>query len=226
MMELEIDAATGDSTIHFVPEKLIIAGWTGRDQGVLEAHIEELAAIGVARPNAVPMFYRVSADLLTMADSIQVAGRESSGEAEAVLYKHQGQFFVGIGSDHTDRKLEAVGITLSKQVCAKPVSRRVWRWADVAGHWDEMLLRSTLPRAGETYQSGSTAGLRRPDELLALYESREGPVSDGTVIFCGTLPVEGGIRFTPEMTLELVDPVRNRTLSHSYAVDVLPIAEA
>src|SRR3546814_1592374 len=135
----------------------------------------------------------------------------------AVLYKHDGEYFVGVGSDHTDRKLETVGITLSKQVCVKPVSQRVWRWRDVADHWDSLLFRSALPQTGEIYQDGLTANLRRPDDLIALYEEREGPLPDGSVIFCGTLAVQGGIRFSEQMVLELIDPVRGRSLSHHYA---------
>lgn len=226
MIDLVIQESTGTTTLAFTPRKLVIAGWTGRDTAVLEAHIEELEALGVARPKAVPIFYRVSAGLLTTALTVEMVGRDGSGEVEAVLWKHGGELYVGVGSDHTDRKLEAVGITLSKQVCAKPVSTTVWPWRDVAAHWDELVLRSTLPRTSGIYQEGSTAGLRRPDELLALYESREGVVPDGTVMFCGTLPVQGGIRFADEMVLELIDPVRDRVLRHSYSVDVLPIAEA
>jgi hypothetical protein len=45
-------------------------------------------------------------------------------------------------------------------------------------------------------------------------------------MFCGTLAVNGSIRFADEMWLELVDPVLGRKIQHRYAVDVLPIAEA
>ncbi|MDB5690691.1 MAG: hypothetical protein JWL91_2567 [Sphingomonas bacterium] len=204
---------------------LIIAGWTGRDAASLEAHIVELEELGVTRPNAVPMFYRVDAGLLTTAGTVQMVGREASGEVESVLIKQDGELFVGVGSDHTDRKLETVGITLSKQLCAKPIADQVWRWADVAGHWDSIMLRSHLPASDEPYQQGPTTALRRPDELLAIYEERHGPVPDGTAMFCGTLPAEGGIRFAPAMLLELHDPVLGRTIAHSYVVDVLPIAE-
>ncbi len=96
-----------------------------------------------------------------------MVGREGSGEVEAVLWKHDGELYVGVGSDHTDRKLETVGITLSKQVCAKPVSTTIWPWREVSAHWDELLLRSSLPATGEVYQEGAVSGLRRPDELLA-----------------------------------------------------------
>lgn len=226
MLDLLIDDNSGERALRFQPLRLIIAGWTGRDSAALEAHIEELEALGVARPKSVPIFYRVDASLLTTAGTVQCVGREASGEVEAVLYKHDGEYFVGVGSDHTDRKLETVGITLSKQVCAKPVSQRVWRWRDVADHWDSILFRSVLPQTGETYQDGPTANLRRPDDLITLYEEREGPLPDGSVMFCGTLAVHGGIRFSEQMLLELIDPVLGRSLSHRYAVDVLPVAEA
>lgn len=226
MIELTIEGKDGRRALAFEPRHLVIAGWTGRDVAVLNAHIDELAALGVAPPKSVPIFYRVSADLLTPQGRVQMVGREASGEAEAVLWKQDGALFVGIGSDHTDRALETVGITLSKQLCAKPVSVTVWPWEEVAAHWDDLTLRSTLPASGETYQQGSVGGLRRPDDLLALYEEREGPVGDGTVMFCGTLPVHGGIRFADEMALELEDPVLGRSLRHSYKVEPLPIAEA
>jgi hypothetical protein len=226
MIELLVQSRETHWSLPFLPRALIIAGWTGRDAAALEAHIVELEVLGIARPKAVPMFYRVDAALLTCAPVVQVVGRDGSGEIESVLWKHQGELYVGIGSDHTDRKLEAYGITVSKQVCAKPVSATVWPWREVADHWDQMQLRSQLPDSDEIYQQGSTAGLRRPDELLALYESREGTTADGTVMFCGTLAVQGGIRFTPSMRLELHDAVLGRSLTHGYSVEVLPVAES
>jgi hypothetical protein len=205
---------------------LVIAGWTGRDERALRDHIEELEALGVAPPKSVPIFYRVDASLLTSADRIQVVGQDSSGEVEAVLVKFGGELFVGVGSDHTDRKLETVGITLSKQVCAKPLGAALWRWRDVADHWDDVRLSSRLPSTDETYQDGDAANLRRPDDLLALYEAREGSLPDGSAMFCGTLPAAGGIRFADQMALALTDSILGRSLRHAYAVDVLPIAEA
>lgn len=226
MINLVIQQDAGNEPLAFTPRKLVIAGWTGRDTAVLEAHIEELAALGVARPSAVPIFYRVSASQLTTEPSVEMVGRDGSGEVEAVLWKHGGELYVGVGSDHTDRKLETVGITLSKQVCSKPVSAVIWPWREVSAHWDDLRLRSTLPGTGEVYQEGPVSGLRRPDDLLAEYEAREGVAPDGTVMFCGTLPVQGGIRFADGMGVELIDPVRSRALRHHYSVTVLPIAEA
>ena len=225
-MELTIDGMSEKKRVAVVPQELVIAGWTGRDAAALEAHIVELEALGVARPKSVPIYYRVGASLLTTSPTIDVTGRDSSGEAEVVLWRLDGRLFVGIGSDHTDRQLETLGITLSKQVCPKPVSPVLWAYDDVAPHWDRLVLRSRVPGESGFYQEGSVGLLRRPDELLARYQAEHGPLPDGSAMFCGTLAVHGGIRLTPGLELELEDPVLGRRLSHRYEVRALPIAEA
>ena len=63
----------------------MIAGWAGRDPAAIQAHIDELAALGVAPPSTTPCFYRVSAALLTQAPAIGVLGARSGGEIECVL---------------------------------------------------------------------------------------------------------------------------------------------
>ena len=104
-----------------------MAGWTGRDVAALEKHIRELEEIGVKRPKSTPIFYRNAASLLTTADTIEVLGEHSSGEIEYVIHAIGGDLFVGVGSDHTDRKAETINVSLSKQMCAKPVSRKIWK---------------------------------------------------------------------------------------------------
>ncbi len=106
--------------------KLVVAGWTGRDTAALNAHINELAAIGVAPPKTVPIFYRNSASLLTSAPQIETVGNKTSGEVEFVLYSLDDGLWVGVGSDHTDRQAETVNVSRSKQMCAKPVSLQIW----------------------------------------------------------------------------------------------------
>src|SRR6476619_5239781 len=100
-------------------DSLVIAGWTGRNVEALEAHIKELEALGVKRPKSVPIFYRNAVSLLTTAGEIQAVGEKSSGEVEFVLYALEDGLWVGVGSDHTDRKAETINVTLSKQMCAK-----------------------------------------------------------------------------------------------------------
>ena len=95
--------------------QLVIAGWTGRDAAAVEAHIRELEEIGVPRPASVPTFYRAAAALLTTEAAIQVLGRDSSGEVEPVLLAVDGELWIGVGSDHTDRAAEWFEQTLPPQ---------------------------------------------------------------------------------------------------------------
>jgi len=202
--------------------ELVIAGWTGRDVPAVEKHVRELEAIGVKRPKTTPIFYRVAASLLTSDSTIEVLGDQSSGEAECVVYSLDDGLFVGVGSDHTDRKAEAVGVSLSKQMCAKPVSRDVWRLEDVAAHWDKLVLRSYVSTEGRRrlYQEGSVAAMRPPTELFKLYCG--GLLPAGTAMFCGTLAVHGGIAPSETFEMELEDPVLGRKITHSYRVKTLP----
>ena len=59
-----------------------------------------------------------------------------------------------------------------------------------------------------------------------MYAEREGGLPAQMAMFCGTLPVHGGIRSAGTMTLSLEDPVGGRAIRHEYAVECLPIAEA
>ena len=123
---------------------LIVAGWAGRDMAAIEHHIEELAAIGVPRPTSVPLYYRIADNQLTQAARVQALGEESSGEVETFVFAVDGEMYVSIASDHTDRKLETVSVAMSKQVCVKPVATSAWRLADVADYWDELVIRSYI----------------------------------------------------------------------------------
>ena len=203
---------------------LVIAGWTGRDQAALEAHIRELEALGIARPKSTPIFYRVATSLLTSADTIEVIGGDSSGEVEVIVYALADGMWLAVGSDHTDRKAEAIGVTLSKQMCAKPVGPRLWRLSDVAPHWERLVLRSYLTRGGERrlYQEGPVTTMRAPEELIRLYTSG-GELPVGSAMFCGTLAVHGRIEGGERFEMELEDPVLGRTLRHSYRVEQLPV---
>lgn len=206
-------------------DHLVIAGWTGRDQAAIQAHIEELAALGVPRPATTPIFYRVAAALLSTDDVLEVSGNTSSGEVEPVLVALEDGLWVGVGSDHTDRQAETVGITLAKQLCAKAVSPTLWRFADLAGHWDQLILRSYAVVGGSRrlYQEGTAALMLRPEDLIKRYTGKTA-LPGGTVMFCGTMAVKGGIAPADSFEMELEDPVLKRTIRHAYRVVPLPVA--
>ncbi|WP_250514588.1 DUF2848 domain-containing protein [Caballeronia sp. INDeC2] len=220
-----IEARDGTTARAISIDTLVIAGWTGRDTEAMEKHIRELEALGIRRPAYTPVFYRVAADRLGPAATMQVTGEESSGEAEFVLVKDGGEVYVGVASDHTDRQVETYGITVSKQMCDKPCANTLWRLSEVAGHWDELLLRSYATIDGERvlYQEGKVTAMRSPDDLLNEFARRGGDFVDGTAMLCGTLAAIGGIRPAQRFETVLEDPVLERTLRHAYEIETLPV---
>lgn len=225
-------ASDGTRTVrllHVAPRQLVIAGWTGRDAAAIQHHIDELQAIGVPPPSSVPLYYRVGANLLTQSASIEALGPDSSGEAEPLLFFAAGEWWLSVGSDHTDRKVETYSVVVSKQLCAKPVASTAWRWADVAGYQDELELRSRILEDGQwvPYQEG-TFGSIRP--LAALRDGIYSPEGDaeGRFMTCGTLGAipnaKGeGIRPATEMEIEIRDPRLQRSIVHRYVVKALEV---
>ena len=123
---------------------------------------------------------------------------------------------MGVGSDHTDRKAETIGVSLSKQLCHKPIGKDAWRYDEVKAHWQKLVLRSWAD--GELYQEGPVSAMRSPEDLLGRY-----PLKAGWAMFCGTLAAKGGVRPTVRFEFELEDPVKGRRIAHAYTARALPI---
>ena len=188
----------------FAPEALVVIGYAGRDRAAVEHHIDELAALGVPRPASIPLFMVFPPWLITQAPSIAVAGSDTSGEAEIVVVVDGDDAFVTIGSDHTDRTLEAVDIVASKGVCPKPVARTGWTVQSVAEDWDGLKLSSRID--GEVlYQDGSAGANLPPLELVASIPWA-GRAPDCFVAFTGTVPVIGDIRPSTRFSAKLTGP--------------------
>jgi len=222
-----VETSSGSRKADIAVRDLVLAGWTGRDKAALEHHIAELEALGVKRPATTPIYYRVSATRLTTGSAIEVMGTDSSGEIEFVLAAAGGELLVGLGSDHTDRKAETFGITLSKQLCDKPIATTFWRFADVADHWDDIVLRAYITNGGkrELYQEGTLTKMLPPDELMRGYAGakRGAELSDGTMMFGGTFAAIGGIRGAERFEGELEDSRLGRRITLAYDIGCLPV---
>ena len=216
ILSLTLQANSTSRRAEVAIEQAVVAGWTGRDAAAVEKHIKELEALGVKRPATTPIFYRVSAARLTTDESIETVGNTSGGEAEFVLLQHAGRLWVGAGSDHTDREVEKYGVTVSKQMCDKPVAPAFWAFDDVAPHWDHLMLRAHVTEGGNRvlYQEGAVTAMIEPRALIARRGGRlrrDGPAA------------RGGVRATRDFAFELDDPVRGRKIAHAYRVKSLPI---
>jgi len=202
--------------LHLAPTRLVIAGYTARDQSAVRAHIHELELIGVAPPPAVPMFYEVPTDLATSESSIFVDGDRTSGEIEPVLVRHGGRSFLGLGSDHTDREVETRSIADSKSSAPKPLADRVLPLEAVMSDWDEIEVVTILD--GQTYQQGKLSAMLSPDAILTRLADGGSDLGQDALMFCGTLPLLTGTFVygsTYELEMRMPD---GTTLSHTYDV--------
>ena len=203
----------------FAPEVLVVIGYAGRDRAAVEHHIDELAELGVPRPASIPLFMVFPPWLLSQEPTITVAGSESSGEAEIVLVVDGDEVFVTVGSDHTDRTLEAVDIVASKGVCGKPVASTGWPAAAVGDRWEDLTLSSRID-GGVAYQDGSAGANLAPLELVASIPWA-GARPRCFAAFTGTVPVIGDIRPSASFHAELAGPDLD-PIKLSYRVETVP----
>ncbi|MFK7854707.1 MAG: DUF2848 domain-containing protein [Granulosicoccus sp.] len=201
-------------------QHVYVAGWTGRNKAAVDHHIAELAAIGIDPPSQVPLYYRVSNSLLSQDSIIEVLGNGTSGEVEPLVVKHQGELYLGLASDHTDRELEAHSVAASKQACLKPAAKELWKLDSVLDHLDSLILRCQIKEDGQwiSYQEGALSSIRPLAELV-----QASGLDENSAMLCGTLGAIGGVRAASDYKMELEDPVLNRKLLLNYSVVVLPV---
>ena len=225
MTDLSLTTIDG-APVRLRPGRLVVAGYTARDEASVREHIDELAAIGVPPPPSVPMFYDLPPGLLTTAGAVEVAGAMTSGEVEPVLVRADGRWYLGVGSDHTDRDLEREDIFTAKARCPKPVGPTLLPLpGDPAtgafdDRWDAASARADAD--GVPYQDGRVAALRTPSDLLPrLFAEVAGVAGTDLVVYTGTLPLIGGtFRAAAAWRLALTVPADGGavTLTHSYDV--------
>ncbi len=213
--------------MRFDVRRVILAGFTGRDQDAVRKHVEELRAHGVPCPDRTPVLYQKFPGLLTTAGEIDVLGETTSGEAEFVLLVDRDYVLVAAGSDHTDRELETVSIEKSKLVCPGVLSSDVWDLDEVRENWDDLAIRSHVTRGARRtlYQEGRLRALLAPDDLIRLVRERTSDALEGVAIYSGTLAAVGGELICGErFEVEVADDRGGRALRLDYRVT--PIAWA
>ncbi|MFT7574370.1 MAG: hypothetical protein ACI9XZ_000739 [Alphaproteobacteria bacterium] len=227
MPTLTFNCVTNNSaskTVTFESSNLVLAGWTGRDRAAVEHHIEELKELGVAPPSSTPVYYRTGVELCIQSEHLQVLGPDTSGEVEYVLLSMDDGLWFTVGSDQTDRKAEAIGIALSKQLAAKPMAKTAWRVADFAEIWDALMIRSWATINGEKvlYQEAPFGSILSPAELIRNYNGSD-TLPVGTVMMSGTPAAIGGIRPAERFDIEIADKLGTRRINHGYDIEVLPV---
>lgn len=220
MKEL-IFSLSNDKRLLINVEKSVCIGFSGRNQEIVRLHIEELAKEGIPAPPEVPMVYPVSNLLVTQNSDVQILGEQTSGEIEFIILISLEGKYITVGSDHTDRKLEAISIPYAKQICPKPIANEAWLLEEVIPHWDQLLLKCDieLNNQWELYQEGSVAAVLPVQEIVEFALKRNCITENGTVIFCGTVPINGGgFKYGSAYRLTISDPILDRCISHVYKV--------
>jgi hypothetical protein len=216
---LHVEELPSHRRLALAPEIVVVAGYTGRDRQLVEEHIDELARAGIPRPTAVPAFYSVSPQRVACPATTLAAGPHSSGEVEPVLVVTPQGWWVGVGSDHTDRLLERRDVAESKRHGTKVLGEQVIPYESVADRWDRLCLRSFAD--GHLYQEGRLEDLLAPEDLLAQAISALGSQPTALMLFMGTVAVrDGALRYAREFAGELFDPEGGLSLPLRYRIDL------
>lgn len=220
-MDFKIVTKNGKSVISADIKNLMVVGFSGKDVEKTMEHIHELEKEGVKCPSEVPVPYQCDPQIVTRKEIIDVIGPKTSGEAEYLILCHEGKFYIGIGSDHTDREMEAVSIHKSKQVCLKPCSVEFWDYEEVKDHLPQLRLISTQVVDGKEidYQNG-VAGDLLPFDVIIEKVQKEVQLED-CLIYTGTVPLLNGFRFGEQFSARLVDDQLGRELSLTYKIHVI-----
>ena len=160
--------------------------------------------------------FPVSVERLTGDAAIEVVGGETRGHGAVALIAASAGTLIGIGSDHLDGAL-ADDPARARQVCAKPLSRATWRFAEIAGHLDAVRSDLSRDRGGRRRRPVARESETALADIAAL--PADGAVPGATVIFA-----HAGAEALPgpaSVTVALEDRRLARRLVHRYAVRVL-----
>ncbi|GAA4830199.1 DUF2848 domain-containing protein [Saccharopolyspora rosea] len=204
-------------------ETLLNAGYAGRSQDDVAAHVAELAELGVPAPTRTPCLYPVAPYLAMQTDEVPAQHGRTSGEAEWALVvagPREEDVLLTAACDHTDRALEVHGVAWSKQAGPDVLGRRAWRLVDVADRVDAITL--TARAGGRVIQRGTLGELLTPAYWLDELRDR-GLLRTGTVLLSGTIPMDAEVdQFADSWRVELGDPATGDVIDCEYAVRRLP----
>ncbi|MEA4876974.1 MAG: DUF2848 family protein [Aminobacterium sp.] len=228
-MKLQSIALTADNKLEKINlewDLCVAIGYAGRNQESVKAHVNELRKIGVPVPEKTPSMYWIDPERISNNNTLWVIGNSCSGEIEFFAASDcNGDQFLTIASDHTDRALETVSVSKAKQTCSKIIGNVFWKMSDVRPHWDQIEIRSWVKKntkeEEQLYQDGTLASLLIPEKLLEL-ATEDKPYPGMLSYFSGTLPLKGDMCYEGEFRMELRDPVLNRSINHTYTVCTLP----
>jgi len=221
-IQLTIDSLEGKKDISFEVKKIINGGHSARDKSSVQAHIKEMEKIKIPGPKNIPTFIPLSNNMITTESTIQVQHEKTNGEIEFMLLQKEGEWYVTIGSDHSDRDLATYSIPASKQVYPNIIAPIVWPVNEVVNHWDEIEMKLWVVVNGEKelYQNGKfeeilplNFWIRKMEELNLN--------KHGSAVMAGTIQTKGELKYGERIEFEMNDPVLKRKIHSFYDLFIL-----
>lgn len=217
-----------ENIIELEWDNCVAAGYTGRDQKAVQAHIKELEDLGIPVPKKIPSMYWIDPERVSTKKTLYVIGNKTSGEIEFFLAKDKiGELYVTIASDHTDRETEKDSVSKAKQLCSKIIAENCWKVADIRDHWDKIIINLKIKANNNSseilYQEGHLGDIITPEKLEEMCEQDKPEEKGNIAILSGTLPlISDETLFAKIYKLTIFDPILNRKIEHTYKVIILP----
>lgn len=202
---------------------LYVIGYAGRDEEKTLKHIEELQRdLNVKPPKQIPTIFECSRRILTRDKNLDVFGNQNSGEAEYVIVLFKKKIYIGLGSDHTDRELESYNVAKSKEIMPKVMSKVLWDYDEIKGHFDDIELLSYQKKGKKEflYQKGTLKDILPPERILKELKQRVGGV-ENSIIFSGTVALLDKFYFGNFFKAKMVDKKLNRTIELKYKINFI-----
>ena len=221
MLKFSIEGA---SELQLIPDRLINAGYTGRDQVAVQKHVQELQEMGITAPAHTPCFFPKDAQRIQQSGRIYALDKQCSGEVAVVLLAAEDGWYVTVGCDIFDYKVEGLQADKSKYLYPNYLAKSAWPYQEVKGHWDELILRSWLGRGRERlYQEGTLWEMMMPEDMVeALKPFVKDGFAPGTVLSGGTLGcLIKGMPYASFFEFELEDPILQRKIVGTYETELL-----
>lgn len=224
------DGATRPVSIEM--QRVANCGMAARDiePDRVDEMFDELAMIGIKRPEELPMVVPKPAHLMTTETEIAVNATTTGGELEFVLLPTADQTYIGVGIDHKDDWLTDRNLHRANSSCPSVLAKEVWLLEDVRDHWDDLRLScwTGVGADRELYQRTSLDTYLKPEPLLKAVDSKITESLVGTAVWSGTVATggDGAVDARPDViygdfyAMELYDPILNRRLSHQYDVSL------
>ncbi|SDY58496.1 Protein of unknown function [Halopenitus persicus] len=232
-LDLTVRRADGSTRDVTVPIRRIAnCGMATRnpDPDRIDRMFEELATIGVTRPETLPMVVPKPPHLLTTDSEIVVNAATTGGELEFVLLPTADRTYVGVGVDHKDDHVMDRNLHRANSTCPSVIADEVWRLEDVRDRWDDLEISCWTGRGDdrELYQRATLDAFLRPDALLEAIDAKTTAPLAGTAVWSGTVSTDadGDVDARPDVTygdfyaMQLYDPAANRRIAHQYDVSL------